>query len=270
MLLAHASEEAPSFAEAGAAGLVPYAVEQLVQDCLSKNPNERPNAARELAERYDAAMNSSVTAAALAAARASLTPLPAVSPSRATPRVPALPQRPSDNSPPRAMPSGRVAIMPQSPTAGTATTPVETTTPLPDDPLAVIHHMDAWMPERIATYKVCGFIDDAGGEVVESVPGRIRVRLGGKGCVYATPKRPNSLSWFGFNRKMNTFDMELRLQRGDNARDAQLRITLVLRSPTPEISTDPVWQKLCAQIYCDLRAYLMAQSGTAAKELGGG
>jgi serine/threonine-protein kinase len=121
------------------------------------------------------------------------------------------------------------------------------------------------MPERIATYKVRGFIDDAGGEVVESVPGRLKVRLGGKGCVYATPKRPNSLSWFGFNRKINTFEMELRLQRGDHQREGQMRITLVLRAPSVEIATEAVWQKLCAQIYCDLRAYLMAHANVVAK-----
>jgi serine/threonine-protein kinase len=41
-------------------------------------------------------------------------------------------------------------------------------------------------------------------------PGRIRVRLGGKGSVYLAPKR-GSLSWLGLGRKGNTIDMELRL-----------------------------------------------------------
>ena len=161
------------------------------------------------------------------------------------------------------MPSGRVAIQPAS--SGSYAIGPEASTPLPvEDGLAVVHYMDAWMPERIATYKVCGFIDDAGGEVIENVPGRIKVRLGGKGCVYATPRRANSLSWLGINRKLNTFEMELRFQR-DSKTDAQLRITLVLRSPSVDISTDENWQKLCAQIYCDLRAYLMAQGGAVAK-----
>jgi hypothetical protein len=92
--------------------------------------------------------------------------------------------------------------------------------------------MDAWMPERIATYKVRGFIDDAGGEVLESVPGRIRVRLGGKGCVYSAPKNTGSLSWLGFNRQRTTFDMELRFQRSDSQRENQLRIMVVLHAPT--------------------------------------
>ncbi len=260
MLLAHATEEAPSFAAVGAAGCVPYAVEQLVHDCLSKNPAERPNAARLLAQRYETAMNGSATGAA---ARATPQPTSGSHPAATVVRQ-AAPLRPVDRVPPRVMPSGRVAIVPHIQTAATAGP--SDPTPLPaDDPLAVIYHMDAWMPERIATYKVRGFIDDAGGEVIESVPGRIRVRLGGKGCVYATPKRANSLSWLGFNRKQNTFEMELRLQRGENQREAQMRITLVLHAPSPEVSTDGIWQKLCAQIYCDLRAYLMAQGGAVAK-----
>ena len=56
----------------------------------------------------------------------------------------------------------------------------------------------------------------------------------------------------------------LRFQR-DNKTDAQLRITLVLRSPSVDIATDESWRNLCAQIYCDLRAYLMAQGGALAK-----
>ncbi len=250
MLLAHATEEPPTFAAVGAAGCVPYAVELLVYDCLSKDPASRPNTARELADRYEAAMVGTGTSTGVRPRPTA--PLP-------SPRSVAVPA--AAPAPPRVMPSGRVA-MSSSPSP---TVSVEASTPLPnEDPLAAVYHMDAWMPERIATYKLCGFIDDCGGEIIESVPTLIRVRLGGKDCVYATPKRPNSLSWLGFNRKTNTFDMELRLQR-ETLRDAQLRITVVLRAPSVEIATDAVWPKLCAQIYCDLRAYLMAQGGAVAK-----
>jgi eukaryotic-like serine/threonine-protein kinase len=251
MLLAHATEQAPTFAAVGAGGCVSFAVERLVHDCLAKDPAERPKSAREVAERYQAALNGTASGATHMTVRA-------------TPRPPGVP-RPSAvggavNVPPRLMPSGRVPIQP-SPDAG----PVESATPLPEDPLAVVRHMDAWMPERIAAYKVRGFIDDAGGDVVESVPGRIRVRLGGKGCVYAAPKRPNSLSWLGLNRKTNTFEMEMRLQRGESQREGQLRIMLLLRPPSVDLATEDVWQKLCAQIFCDLRAYLMGQGVALAK-----
>ena len=57
--------------------------------------------------------------------------------------------------------------------------------------------------------------------------------------------------------------MELRLQRGDSHQSNQLQITLVLRAPSVELTTDSNWHKLCTQIYCDLRAYLMAQGALA-------
>jgi serine/threonine-protein kinase len=116
------------------------------------------------------------------------------------------------------------------------------------------------MPEKIATYKLRGFIHDAGGELLESVPGRINVRLGGKGSVYVPPAR--GLSWLGIGRGSGRIDLELRLQRCDAGPDNRLRITVVFRSPGTDLSTDPAWQDLCTQIFCDLRAYLMGQSGT--------
>ena len=102
--------------------------------------------------RYDAAMNES---AGKTKPSARLTPPPAP-PAPAAPRPPGAAVIP-DKAPPRVMPSGRVAIQ-----APAVVGPPDSATPLPDDPLAVVHHMDAWMPERIATFKVRGFIDDAG------------------------------------------------------------------------------------------------------------
>src|SRR5262249_52746989 len=50
ILLAHATEEPPSFAGIGASGLVPPAIERVVRMCLAKLPDERPRHARELSE----------------------------------------------------------------------------------------------------------------------------------------------------------------------------------------------------------------------------
>jgi serine/threonine-protein kinase len=124
------------------------------------------------------------------------------------------------------------------------------------DPFAVIHEFEAWMPEKIASYKLRGFVQDAGGEVKESVPGRIRVRLGGKGSVYAATSLG---SWFGLGRKSGLIDLELQLQKADAGRDSLLRITVVLR-PADTSSASPDWRDRCAQIFCDLRGYLMGQT----------
>src|SRR5438874_1795895 len=56
ILLAHATEYAPSFAELGLSGWVPREVEQLVMDCLAKDPENRPQSARDLAERFETAL----------------------------------------------------------------------------------------------------------------------------------------------------------------------------------------------------------------------
>ena len=116
------------------------------------------------------------------------------------------------------------------------------------------------MPERIAAYKLRGFIHDVGGEMVESVPGRILVRVGGKGSVYAAPRQ--GLSWLGIGRRTGGIEMELRLDRTDPARENHLHITVIFRSPGTDLNASMTWRNVCTQIFCDLRGYLMGQTGT--------
>jgi serine/threonine-protein kinase len=129
----------------------------------------------------------------------------------------------------------------------------------PTDPNSVVHHLEAWMPERIAAYKLRGFVSDVGGEVVESLPGLIRVRLGGRGSAYRSHGGP--LSWLGLGRKSGLIDMELLLERIDPARESLLHITVTMRSQNGESALNSEWRARCNQIYCDLRGYLMGQSG---------
>jgi serine/threonine protein kinase len=245
VLLAHATEVPPPFAYVGAGGWVSPAIEEVVQACLSKEPGERPRNARELAERYEAALAADAAAAAAMA--------PPVSPSASSQmqsrpavrgkRLPAPPQStPPRPVPPRTLPAAA-----------------------PADPLAVVHQIDAWMPERIAAYKLHGFIQDTGGEVQESVPGRIRVRLGGRGSAYLPPRR-GGLSWLGLGRGSGLFDLELHLQRPVGGRENQISVTVILRAPSAEVSADLAWREMCNRIICDLRAYLMGQSGAVSAD----
>jgi serine/threonine-protein kinase len=128
------------------------------------------------------------------------------------------------------------------------------------DPSAVVHHLEAWMPERIAAYKLRGFVNDVGGEVIESIAGLIRVRLGGRGSVYQST--PGALSWLGLGRKAGLIDMELHLERADPTRESLLHIIVVMRSPTGESAANPEWRARCNHIFCDLRGYLMGQTGS--------
>src|SRR5262249_45522361 len=95
--------------------------------------------------------------------------------------------------------------------------------------------------------------------LLESVPGRIRVRLGGRGCAYSAP-RSGSFSWFGLGRRTAMIDMELRLHRPDPARD-NLQIAVILKPTARNPADDHEWRSRCSQIFCDLRGYLMGQNG---------
>jgi serine/threonine protein kinase len=217
VLIAHATEPAPSFTKLGAADWVPPSIEAVVQACLAKQAAHRPANARELAERYETALAHEEV----------------------------LQQNAMPGDPSR---SGGVRM------PGTQ----RSSAPVAADPFSIVHEFDAWMPEKIAAYKLRGFVQDAGGEVIESVPGRIRVRLGGKGTAYAAS---GVGSWFSLSRKSGMIDLELRLQKADAVRESLLRITVVL-SPAEKKGAGGDWRDRCGRIYCDLRGYLMGQSNS--------
>ncbi len=248
LLLAHVTEEPPPLSIANLD--VPPAVEEVVRRCLAKTPRDRPRSARELAELYEAAL----TNASL------LSALPVLE--KKNVNANGTGRRDSEEKPQQLSPLDR-----------TMPVPIPSPVSLPNgqentagDPLAVVHTLEAWMPERIAEYKLRGFIQDVGGDVVESVPGRIRVRFGGRGSAYTAPRQ--SLSWLGIGRRANTIDMELRMEHADPNRGSLLRITVVFRSPGTDLNASLAWRSLCTQIFCDLRGYLMGQTGAvgAAKE----
>ncbi|MCI0682336.1 MAG: serine/threonine protein kinase [Gemmataceae bacterium] len=124
-------------------------------------------------------------------------------------------------------------------------------TPVPFDPNTVVHQLQAWMPDVLATCKLRGFVNDMGGEVLESVPGRIVVRLGSGG---------NGTSWFGLRRKAGTVDMELLLERNDPRQPSQLHITVRMSSPDHRAAASPMWRDRCNSIFCELRGYLAGAS----------
>ena len=112
------------------------------------------------------------------------------------------------------------------------------------------------MPESMALLKLKGFIHDLGGAIVESVPGLIRVRLGGE------QKKPSGVfSWFGGSRTTApacpTIDMELAMEKPDPSQPSQLTITLKLTSPTGAFGADG--RTHCERIGRDLQAYLMGR-----------
>ncbi|MBA4065107.1 MAG: hypothetical protein C0501_15615 [Isosphaera sp.] len=221
ILLAHATETPPTFAEIGLKGWVPGEVERLVFDCLAKEPADRPQQARELAERFDTALER-----AKAAADARPTGAPRPSAERPRPR----PSSIADPDPSRPTPVREPAVLP--------------------------FHMEAWMPEGVALMKLRGFVHDSGGEVVESLPGLVRVRLGSR----RTPSG-GGLSWLGLGRRSaGPLDVELHLRHAHPDQENQLTVHVLFRPATAGLLSDAGWKQRCADVFVELRSYLMGRS----------
>lgn len=240
LLLAHVTEEPPSLSMAAAELEALPAIEAVVRRCLAKNADDRPRSARELAELYEAALTEA--------------PFSAV-PAPAAVSGPCIDNGNGRKAEQRIAPDARTQAVPITPPAAAPSAQATQ----PHDPFSVVHHLQAWMPERIAEYKLRGFIHDVGGEMIASLPGRIHVRFGGRGSVYMAPRQGRS--WLGIGRRAGTIDMELRLEHADANRGGQLRITVVFRSSGNDLNTDLAWRNVCTQIFCDLRGYLMGQNG---------
>jgi serine/threonine-protein kinase len=136
--------------------------------------------------------------------------------------------------------------------------------PIPDmtDPSMTVYQMQAWMPESLAAYKLTGFIEDAGGQVLESVPGKIRVMLGAtKSSAYQVD--PGRLSWFGIGSAKGSIEVELLLHQANSDRANNLWVTVIVRFAGRNLPRG--WKNHCDQIYRDLRGYLMGTSMQAAR-----
>jgi eukaryotic-like serine/threonine-protein kinase len=246
ILLAHATEQAPRFSELGLGGWVPSEVEELVFEILAKNPEDRPQTARDLSERIDTALT---RAQAKAEARAA---------------VRAQQGKPDSNHGTKVSGASKYGV--PSPLAVPSESAADTTQPA-SIALTAVHsvpsrenaalpfHMEAWMPERIAIMKLRGFVHDAGGEVIESVPGLIKVRLGSR----KTPTSGGPLSWLGLRRSSTPIEVELHLHHLDPTKDNQLTIHVLFRPSHPSLLTDRNWRQRCTQVFIELRAYLMGR-----------
>jgi serine/threonine-protein kinase len=204
MLLAHATERPPTFAELELRSWVPTTVEAVVFACLEKDPRQRPQSARELADEFAAAL----TAPEITNAEPELA-------------LPALP---------------------------------------PVDPDAMIYEIDAWMPRQIALMKLRGFVHDTGGEILDSEPGKILLRLGQT----AEHQPAGRLSWFRAPRlsanSCPAMDVEMRLEQLQAQRHNHLHVTLTFLPVDKDSVNDPHWRDRCHRLFCEIRAYLMGYS----------
>jgi serine/threonine-protein kinase len=202
MLLAHATELPPSFEDLGLGEFVPPPIEAVVMRCLEKNAADRPQTARELAAAYEEALAQVEVASPEFENRTCDTPLP-------------------DRAPDKPFEARFAAAT--------------------DDPQALLLSFKAWMPEKIAQIKLRGYCHDFHGEVVESQPGLIRVRLPGR---QKSEVNNGPLSWLGLSRKPNhtLLDVEARFRPDETSSLGDKR-----------------WRARCVNHFINLRGYLMGQ-----------
>jgi serine/threonine-protein kinase len=250
LMRAHRDLPPPLFCAVGPPDLVPEAIERVVQSCLAKHPDQRPINAWELALAYERALGKRLTfGRAHTPALSQITP-----PAGQTRAIPTM--KPSSPSPLRH--NGAKPMMRPSGAAPVVRAPAPEPALPPADRNALRQKFEANMPEAMAMVKLKGFIFDLGGEVIESTPGMIRVRIeeaeskpsGGLfGWIGGGSKRPAAI------RKASATDLELHMERPDPSQPGRLTITLILRASgglmTPELRTR------CQQIGRDLQAYLM-------------
>jgi serine/threonine-protein kinase len=225
-LLAHVYDAPPPF-ERSVALTIPRAISSVVQQCLAKDPGDRPASAWEMGRRYEQALGKKIL-------------------------------------------QGQEPPPPAAPAAAAATAVADASLARAQrDRRAVLAHLQAWMPEQVAVLKLRGFFDGLGAEVVESVPGLIRLRMRRpRASARAAPAAPRTglFAAFGLSKKADEappsdpVDLEVHMQKGPDQRQNELKLTLVLRPGAgSRMAIDGGWRAWCQQVERDLGAYIMAQ-----------
>jgi eukaryotic-like serine/threonine-protein kinase len=211
LMLAHATEKPPSFASLELADQIPAAVEQVVLAALEKDPNDRPQSARDLMDLYDTALS-----------------------------------------------IGEMGLPDASPEDQE---PEQSSAPIYADPTTLTFQLEAWMPESIAIMKIRGYAHDVGGEILDSVPGLVRLQIGPNGGT-SKSRKPGlmGLNWFGFGRRNEPVSLELHLHQIDPAKSNRLFLHVVFRPHSISQLNDPVWRERCTELFIELRAFLMGTS----------
>ncbi len=262
VLLAHATEDPPTFAELGLARIAPKPVEDVIRWCLAKDPAARPQSARELADGFAKAANgggvktsdSGQFQPVGAQAVIDLDSDPIALVATGSP-VATLPQTDVRHATPIPFVSLAPTTIPKTgtPTSGTAPMAAAATPVVADG--CMPFQVDAWMPHAIAIMKVRGFASDAGGIIVANEPNLIRLRMEKLGVRAAA----NKLAWLGLGKKSDgPAEITLHLKRTDPNREPnRLTIHALFRPLHSQLLHDDAWRNRCSELFVQLRAYLM-------------
>jgi hypothetical protein len=128
------------------------------------------------------------------------------------------------------------------------------------DPRVNTYMFEAWMPEQVAVMKLQGFVRDACGEIVQSVPGHIRMHMTDQ---LATMRAPGAtlLGWLGLMEQppdspkvLAVVDLYL-VHKQELARQ-RICITVEM-TPGPGEDPGPRWKPYCDRAFVELRAYMI-------------
>jgi len=129
------------------------------------------------------------------------------------------------------------------------------------DLVDVVDQMEAWMPERIAVVKLRGFAHDMGGEIIESVPGLIRIQVPAPTAA-AEPAPRGFWSLLGFGRPVSQpthVVLDLHVQK-KQANQNLLQVTVIQNSnPDDKRTNDGDSRLFCEQLCRTLRSYLICR-----------
>ncbi len=251
LLTAHRKEAPPAFAERCPGLAMPPLIETVVQKCLAKHPEQRPQSASELVQLFERALGREIV----------VPPKPAPRPASVPAAVPpAGLQAPPSQSPARQSPAGQqIAVGQQAPVL------LQKPTSAPKDlidPSAAVYKLGVRMPESMAMLKLRGFVQDLGGQLLEGEAGVVRVRL--TDAVAAA--QPWSGTWTSTSSapdrnvksgQGNVFDVVLRIERADPKQPNQLTITLTMRPRVLGASRRELKARY-DKIHRELKAYLQA------------
>jgi serine/threonine-protein kinase len=131
---------------------------------------------------------------------------------------------------------------------------------VPPEPIGdantVVRKAEAWMPDRIAIIKLGGFLEDMGGELVNTQPGLLQARFAPRGVA-----KPTGILDRLMGRTVPVGDgieLDLNLNKPDPTQ-SRLVVTAVFRVLGGGAAKDPApWRARCQHIFEEMKKYLMA------------
>jgi serine/threonine protein kinase len=124
-----------------------------------------------------------------------------------------------------------------------------------------LDRMEAWMPESVAIMKLRGFAESVGGEIVDSEPGLIRVRI--RDPRSPAPAPATKSGFFGIFRRTilpnpEYLFLDLFMQKKDQGPRSMVEIAVALEPNAKDTRQQAEMREGFGQRICrELRAYLM-------------